>query len=258
MRFNHYMKKNVNLILITFSLTIATMLAVNFIVDSIESGREDEKYANYNGFCIANELRFFDDLALLPLNSGEKVSFSMKTPSDILAELLDRDKLSAIESQQARLREQIDLLQDIKPPDNLIYLHWELIFRLDSASKFNDILLSLTSANPPLLAESQSAVNSNPRGLAITASAYFRSLDRILLLMDMIPVDDLGKLSDCTGYGAGITRQQAENYIIFYRSFLSSGDFLNSDTEFNPPILVQPKKNADPVNIDFPAEPVSP
>ena len=76
--------------------------------------------------------------------------------------------------------------------------------------------------------------------------------------MDMIPVDDLGKLSDCTGYGAGITRQEAENYIIFYRSFLSSGDFLNSDTEFNPPILVQPKKNADPVDTDFPAEPVSP
>ena len=148
MLFNHYMKKNVNLILITFSLTIAAMLAVNFIVDSIESGREDAKYANYNGFCAANELRFFDDLALLPLNSGERASFSMKTPSDILAELLDRDKLSAIESQQARLREQIDLLQDIKPPDNLIYLHWELIFRLDSVSQFNDILLSLTSANP--------------------------------------------------------------------------------------------------------------
>ncbi len=241
MVFNRYVKKNAKLVLIIFFVTVALMLATLFIRGSLEHRREDSRYVAYNDFCAENDLRFFDALASLPLGSDENTAFSADAFGDVLAELLNRDKLADIESRRSRLEEQIESLKNVTPPAGLIYVHQELIARLSYASRFDGILLSSASSGSFSVAEETGpASNFFLNNLSIIAADYFRSLDRMLLLMDIVPTGNLNKVPNCLGYGDGVTRRHAENYVTLYRAFFSSNDTLINDGEFNPPILVSP------------------
>ena len=246
MIFNRYVKKNVKLVSIVFFITVALVLATVFIRGSLEHRREDSRYAAYNNFCAENDLHFFDALASLPLGSDESITFGADISDSVLAELLNRDDLASIESRRVRLEEQIESLKNVTPPIGLIYVHQELIARLSYASRFDSILLSSVSSGLfSATEEPQHVSNFFLNNLSITAGDYFRSLDRMLLLIDIIPTGNLNKVPNCLGYGDGVTRRHAENYVTLYRAFFSSDDTLINDREFNPPILVSPKSGGE-------------